>query len=70
VPSIILGSSGNSVVLSITLGSSENSDSSMLASTQTVERSARVNRTSFISAFWLGTAALVMIVPSKGAVIW
>ena len=37
--------------------------------TQTVDRSARVNRTSFISAFWLGTADLAMIVPSNGATI-
>ena len=38
--------------------------------TQTVERSARVNSTSFMSAFWLGTAVFSMIVPSNGATIW
>ena len=28
-----------------------------------------MNRTSFMSAFWLGTADLLMIVPSNGATI-
>ena len=51
------------------LGTLATSDSAMLAVTQTVFRSATVNSTSLGSAFWLGTASFLMIVPSNGELI-
>ena len=55
-------------VPSLILGSLATSDSVTLAVTHTERRSARMNRTSFRSAFWLD-GRLLMIVPSNGASI-